>query len=583
MSMANASSRFARPLGLVILCCLLSAMGFAAISASNAYAGTWAVESCSLPSGRSAPIEGWQPEADNGGPYTGANDTCPTGGLEAIDSNQWEQDRGTGAIWTYTAPAGATIAGGDLLVSLTAPQGAAYVATPKNIYGGDVLVNCQFNLGCGPSNALGGWIENASVPITHTGGTQMWAVAECIGSAQPKEPGANCAQNDGAYGVNALIRISQADIELNDGSTPQGTGFSGSLLDAPASGTADVNFTASESAPGPGIYTVTVSIDGHTISSTTPDTNDGKCASLGRDTSGIPEYTAQEPCPLSEQVNIPINTTALSDGHHELTISVTDAAGVTATVYDGTITTQNAPVQVFSLGALPGPGTSTSTSMGASLAQGLGQPNGIAASEGAQLRLGQRNRLTRSFAKRALRISGRLLDAQGQPIGDATLDLLQQTSGSPSLTLIGHAKTSMTGAFVASVPAGPSRTIEVAYRAFSNDSTYAASAKIIESVEAGVQLVISPRNTSAEGAITLTGRVLGPIPPQGVSVDLLVHYRGRWEPFRTPRTDSAGHFTVVYQFEGAHGRFPFCAEVPPSQADFSFSRGLSKIVDVLTN
>ncbi len=161
--------------------------------------------------------------------------------------------------------------------------------------------------------------------------------------------------------------------------------------------------------------------------------------------------------------------------------------------------------------------------------------------------------------------------------------MLQQADGSRGLKLIGDAKTGATGTFVASAPAGPSRTIEVAYRAFSGDGAYAASARIIESVEAGVQLGISPRRTSAEGAITLTGRVLGPVPPQGVSVDLLVHYRGHWEPFRTPRTDAAGHFTVVYQFEGASGRFPFRAEVPPSQADFSFGRGLSEVVDVVTD
>ena len=251
MPMSNTASRITGQLGLALVCFVLLAAGVAGITASDASAGTWAVESCSLPGGKPAPIEGWQSEADNGGPYTGANDSCPTGGLEAIDSAQWEQVRSTGAIWTYTAPAGATIAGGNLLVSLTAPQGVAYVATPKNIYGGDVLVNCQFNLGCGPSNALGGWIENASVPITHTGGTQMWAVAECVGPGQPHEADANCAQNDGAYGVNALMRISQADIELNDGSTPQGASFSGTLLDTPATGTAALNFTASEAAPGP--------------------------------------------------------------------------------------------------------------------------------------------------------------------------------------------------------------------------------------------------------------------------------------------------------------------------------------------
>ena len=580
----NAPSRTTGQLGLALLSCVLLAAGVAGITASDASAGTWAVESCSLPGGKPAPIEGWQSEADNGGPDTGANDSCPTGGLEAIDSAQWEQVRSTGAIWTYTAPAGATIAGGNLLVSLTAPQGVAYVATPKNIYGGDVLVNCQFNLGCGPSNALGGWIENASVPITHTGGTQMWAVAECVGPGQPHEADANCAQNDGAYGVNALMRISQADIELNDGSTPQGASFSGTLLDTPATGTAALNFTASEAAPGPGIYTVTVLVDGHALSTTTPDTNGGKCASIGRDASGVPEYTAQEPCPLSEQVNIPINTAALADGHHELTVSVADAAGVTATVYDGTITTQNAPALVSSLGALPGPGTGAGGSAGVAVSatSGAGAANGTSASETAQIRLGDRRVISRSFTHRSLQLTGRLLNAQGQPIASATLDILQQIAGSSNSRVITHTKTQSNGSFAVRVPAGPSRLIEVAYRAFADDANYAAQATIDESVAASVQLSITPRDTNPDGTIILTGKVQGPIPPQGTIVELLVHYRGHWEPFRAPRTDPSGNFEVPYQFEGGIGHFPFRAEIPAGQANFPYSGGYSKAVNVTT-
>jgi hypothetical protein len=98
-----------------------------------------------------------------------------------------------------------------------------------------------------------------------------------------------------------------------------------------------------------------------------------------------------------------------------------------------------------------------------------------------------------------------------------------------------------------------------------------------------VQLNITPRRTNSTGIILLTGEVDGPVPTQGVLVDLLVHYRGRWEPFRTPRTDAAGHFDVSYQFQGALGRYPFRAEVPASQADFSFAHGLSEVVDVTTN
>jgi DNA-directed RNA polymerase specialized sigma24 family protein len=54
----------------------------------------------------------------------------------------------------------------------------------------------------------------------------------------------------------------------------------------------------------------------------------------------------------------------------------------------------------------------------------------------------------------------------------------------------------------------------------------------------------------------------GPSPPRGALVDVLVHYHGRWEPFRTSRSNSGGRFRVAYQFEGGVARFPSRAKVP---------------------
>jgi len=119
-------------------------------------------------------------------------------------------------------------------------------------------------------------------------------------------------------------------------------------------------------------------------------------------------------------------------------------------------------------------------------------------------------------------------------------------------------------------------------RAFSGDANYAAVAHIAETVEAGVQLSVTPTQTGPEGMIVLSGTVEGAIPQQGAIVNLLVHYRGRWEPFRTPRTNERGRFRVVYQFEGGVGRFPFRAEVPGGQAGFPFGSGDSQVVDVST-
>jgi hypothetical protein len=227
---------------------------------------------------------------------------------------------------------------------------------------------------------------------------------------------------------------------------------------------------------------------------------------------------------------------------------------------------------------LPGPGTSAGNAP-----TPVAVPNGTTASHTAQLTLGLKRKITRTYAHRALRVTGRLVDGQGNPIAGATLEVLAQVSGSASMVAIGHASTRANGTFTASVPGGPRRTIEIAYRAFSTDASYAAVAQIAEAVEAGVKLSVSPHRTGSEGTITLSGQVLGPVPVQGVAVELLVHYRGRWEPFRVPQTDSRGRFEVVYQFQGGMGRFPFRASVLGGQAGFPFAHGESGAVYVTTN
>jgi hypothetical protein len=260
-------------------------------------------------------------------------------------------------------------------------------------------------------------------------------------------------------------------------------------------------------------------------------------------------------------------------------VSASDSDGITPAVSAATSTVLS---QQGTLGALPGPGTSTAATA-ALIVVGVGTPNGTSASESATIRLGVRHGISRSFAHRALKVPGRLLESHGRPIPGAELDVLQQTAGSSAVRVIGHARTRADGTFLARVPAGPSRLVEVAYRAFSADTNYTTTGKVTESVGAGVRLSVFPHRTSATGTITLSGRVLGSVPSQGVVVELLVHYRGSWEPFRTPRTDSNGRFEVVYQFEGGTGRFPFRAEVLGGQASFPYIHGESEAVDVTTN
>jgi hypothetical protein len=52
-------------------------------------------------------------------------------------------------------------------------------------------------------------------------------------------------------------------------------------------------------------------------------------------------FDHQQPCPATEAVSIPVPTSGVADGSHEMAVSLTDAAGNTSPVLDQTITTSN--------------------------------------------------------------------------------------------------------------------------------------------------------------------------------------------------------------------------------------------------
>ena len=365
-------------------------------------------------------------------------------------------------------------------------------------------------------------------------------------------------------------RIFGGEISLNAPHDPQASNIAGPLVtEDPLRSTESITFSATDE--GPGLAYVKLLVDGVVVQSQIIDTNGGHCIPVP----GHDAYTwaYQVPCMTSVGGRTySLNTALLPNGLHHIQVIIEDAAGNQSEVLNRTVTTENAGAG--SLSALPGPGSSVLLA---------GAPNGSNASESAALQLGLPRSISRPFARRALRLPGRLVNSHGQPISGATLDVIQQVAGGSSSQVVAHATTGADGSFIASVPAGPSRLIDVAYRAFTGESGYAAQARIQESVRAGVQLSVSPHRTGSEGTITLSGQVDGPIPRQGVVVDLLVHYRGRWEPFRTPRTNSHGRFRVLYQFEGGVGRFPFRALAFGGQSGFPFSSGESGAVDVTTD
>ena len=334
--MRRDASRLGRRVRLTGLGLALVVLVFLAAPA-YARAGTWTLVSCTQPNGQPAPTDGWT-TAQYGGPaapYSGDANTCAQGGaLTAVSSTSGQPASYTGPEWIFTAPPQSTILGGTVRATLTSPRGQTWIGTPQVTYdAADVIANCQLNEPCGQNGTLSG-----SFPISHPGGTSIYAPALCVHFQSPTCPLV------GGGTVNAEIDIHAADIELSSQATPVASGFSGPLLTAGAHGVADLLFTASDAGGagtyGPGVYSVTVQIDGRTVYGGVPDSNGGQCSAVGTDPSdGALMFDHMQPCRATESVDLPINIARFTTGKHHLKVIVVDAAGNSSVVLDRIIST----------------------------------------------------------------------------------------------------------------------------------------------------------------------------------------------------------------------------------------------------
>jgi hypothetical protein len=179
-----------------------------------------------------------------------------------------------------------------------------------------------------------GLVESTYSLTGHTGG-HIWLYAFC------EPPGSPCPANYSREWFWASDAMQQATLVLSNNAQPSGTGFSGGVTGTGAlAGSQNLLFQASDG--GSGVYQVKAALSGQTVYSATPNTNGGECVPVGSYGSSL-EFVSATPCHTSESVTIPIDTTAVHDGNHELIVTVIDAAGNETTVYAHTVETHNAP------------------------------------------------------------------------------------------------------------------------------------------------------------------------------------------------------------------------------------------------
>jgi hypothetical protein len=571
MSQIAVCNRRVPHLALVLAVAMLAVIACTLALAPAARAGKWAQLLCTA--GEPATYEGWVFQSL--GSYSPSGNlkrynTCllSGGAVTAYDETGPNQARGSGPMWIYYAPQGSTIAGGWVSYSLLTPNGVAYLATPHNLdIPADELAGCE-----APSCSASA--ENGVASITHTGGTALYVAALCIPLG-----GESLCRSSGA--ANAEANIYSAEIVLENTATPTGSEFAGTLLHNPVSGTANLGFTAHDMY-GPGVYRVTITVDGKPAYSATPDPNGGKCKVLRTNSEGVREFPYLQPCPQEESVLAEVPTAEIADGQHQLEVEVEDAAGNTAVVYEHAITIANDPAAALGVTApgasapVRGPTNGTPASENAILTAQWAGKSGKSGKESAR-------RLTSAYG-RSHEVAGKLTTTAGVPIAGALIEVSQKPSSLGAMaSSLASTHTGTDGSFMIHVPSDASSSIQLAFRSHLGDAQPAATQTLTLQVPASIHLAVSPHVTSVGRTIVLSGKLAGPIPPGGKQVLFEAHAvgsGGSWIEFHNATVDAHGHFRATHRFTfPGPARYQFRV-VCMREADFPFLTGISNVVHV---
>ncbi len=318
-------------LGLVLLLLLLLLL----LAVSTSQAGTYHVYSCTDPlTGKPLPVNDWK--VSGNGPTSNTCATKPVAGGLSVETIP--QFPATKATWTFTASPDTDIVGATLYRSATVGyRSLAYWAAPEDEYtssdafdscegsgqdapctlGTPSLSSCE-SLSCYPASDV------LSTPADNLPSSQLSLSMRCVE--------AGCAGSE---------ILHSADITLEQSFSPTGSAVGGSLTTQTVlQGIDDIQVSASD--PGSGVFQAIFEIEGEVIARQTIDTNGGACQPYTTASDGENVFLSAMPCPQSvTNVDIPFNTAQVSDGVHQLTVLVSDAARNTTAILNRTVAFSN--------------------------------------------------------------------------------------------------------------------------------------------------------------------------------------------------------------------------------------------------
>jgi hypothetical protein len=399
------------------------------------------------------------------------------------------------------------------------------------------LASCQ--------NGIPEYSGVVNVPANRGG--SLYLGAGCAGQIA----GTYCSAG-GSRGVWSSVAVGWANLLLSTSSQPTAGGFAGSLLTPGAHGNATLTFTAADS--GPGIYRAAVTVDGTAVYNATPNT-DPKCAPVGTDpASGALMFDWQQPCPRSQSVVVPVDTTKLADGEHALKVTLQNAAGNVSTVLAQTITTNNL------------------TTISGKLTSDTPTPPPAPEPEYAIILDAPTQKLVRgvrrAYRRSALTLSGTLRNSVGIPAPDVPVTLSARNGGQGDPVVLARSSSDPSGHWLLTAPKGPTRLLTI---------TYASGAKgavtIKQTVRPAVTLTV---RALGHGRMRFTGRLR--VAPLGSPLPLVVIQAlkgSKWQSVgQNVRVSASGVYALTFGDSRAKGTYRFRALAPATRL---FSTGISPI------
>jgi hypothetical protein len=176
-------------------------------------------------------------------------------------------------------------------------------------------------------------------------------------------------------------------------------------------------------------------------------------------------------------------------------------------------------------------------------------------------------------------VAGRLVDAAGTGIAGAEIQVLSTTPLAPE-QLEGVVQTDGEGRYRYPAAGTMNRTLRFVYAG--SPVVLPAADQLSMTVPAAATLTVDRARLRNGQAVSFSGPVRTlPTPPGGKLVEMQVRLPGRWETFRTVRSNDAGQWSVRYRFRRTRGvqRYRFRARLP-AEGNYPYTAAVSRVVVV---